>query len=238
MPILDHLSEEINDIAEFQSFHNAYAVEIAYGLNKVLPKGFRAKPHAQIGIREVDVRTDRSLSEMEQSELMSRYQPPSPSAMVNAIFPPELEVFVVDVRRRTQRTVGVVEIVSPGNKDRPESRNDFVAKCSNLLSQEVSVVMVDVLAIPRFNLHNLLLAALGMGADQMPENIDSPLYCTAYRKVFDAKGSPAVQLWAATLKVGDVLPELPLFITFEVAVPVNLETAYVRACEGLKIFEE
>ena len=114
MPILDHLSEEINDIATFQSFHNAWAVEIAYGLNKVLPKGFRAKPHAQIGIREVDVRTDRSLSDEEQSELMSRYQPPSPSATANAVFPPELEVFVVDVRRRTQKTVGVVEIVSAG----------------------------------------------------------------------------------------------------------------------------
>ena len=238
MPILDHLSEEISDIAEFQSFHNAWAVEIAYGLNKVLPKGFRAKPHAQIGIREVDVRADRSLSPDEKHELVSRYQPPPPFAMTQAVFPPELEVFVVDVRRRTQRTVGVVEIVSAGNKDRPESKNDFVAKCSNLLSQEVSVAIVDILALPRFNLHNLLLSTLEIPDCQMEDNTDTPLYCTTYRKDFDAKGHPAIQFWAFALKVGDTFPELPLFITSEVAVPVDLERAYMRTCEGLKVFEE
>ena len=39
------------------------------------------------------------------------------------------------------------------------------------------------------------------------------------------------------LKVGDTLPELPLFITSEVAVPVRLEVTYMEVCEGLKIFE-
>jgi len=33
MPILDHLSEEITDIIEFQSFHNAWAVYIAGEVN-------------------------------------------------------------------------------------------------------------------------------------------------------------------------------------------------------------
>ena len=91
MPILDQLSEEIDDIAEFQSFHNAWAVEIAYVLNGVLPKGFRAKPHAQIGIREIDVRTDRSLSADEKHALMNQYQPSAPFTTASAIFPTELE---------------------------------------------------------------------------------------------------------------------------------------------------
>jgi len=238
MPILDHLSEEISDITEFQSFHNTWAVEIAYALNRVLPKGFRAKPHAQIGIREVDVRTDRSLNEDEKRELISRYQPPQPLTTAPAIFPPELEVFIVNVRRRTQRTVGVIEIVSIGNKDRPDSRSDFVAKCSNLLSQEISIVVVDILVAPRFNLHNLLLSALEIMDGQIREDTDAPLSCSAYRKVFATKGTPAVQCWASALKVGDTLPELPLFITSDIAVPVDLEGTYMRACEGLKVFEE
>ena len=55
---------------------------------------------------------------------------------------------------------------------------------------------------------------------------------------FDAKDEPAVKFWAYTLKVGDKLPQLPLFITPEVAVPVNLEETYMRVCDGLKVFEE
>ena len=37
--------------------------------------------------------------------------------------------------------------------------------------------------------------------------------------------------------MGDKLPQLPLFITSEVAVPVNLEETYMRVCDGLKVFE-
>jgi hypothetical protein len=50
MPILDHLSQEITDLVEFQSFHNAWAAQIAYDLNEILPENLRAKPHAQSGI--------------------------------------------------------------------------------------------------------------------------------------------------------------------------------------------
>jgi len=238
MPILDHLSEDINDIAGFQSFHNAWAVEIAYDLNRVLPKGYRALSHAQIGSREVDVRTDKSLTANEKAELMKRYQPFDPPVIANAVFPAELEVFVMNIRRRKHRTVGVIEIVSEGNKDRPESRNTFVAKCNNLLSQEVSVVIVDILAFPFFNLHNQLLRALKVTEGRLREDEETPLYCSSYRKTFDTKDEPAVKLWAYTLKVGDTLPKLPLFITSEVAVPVNLEETYVKVCDGLKVFEE
>ena len=87
MPMLDHLSDEINDIVEFQSFHHAWAVEIAYDLNRLLPKGYRALSHAQIGSREVDVRTDKSLTAEEKEELMVRYQPSDQPVIVNAVFP-------------------------------------------------------------------------------------------------------------------------------------------------------
>ena len=46
----------------------------------------------------------------------------------------EYEVRVYDVERG-RRLVAAVEIVSPANKDRPESRAQFVAKCAALLRQ-------------------------------------------------------------------------------------------------------
>ncbi len=238
MPILDHLNEEINDIAGFQSFHNAWAVEIAYDLNRVLPKGYRALSHSQIGSREVDVMADKSLTADEKEELMMRYKPLDPPVIANAVFPSELEVFVLNVRGRKRRIVGVIEIVSEGNKDRPESRNAFVAKCNYLLSQEVSVIIVDILTFPFFNLHNQLLEALKVKEGGVKETEKTPLYCASYGKTFDAKDEPAVKFWVYTLKVGDTLPELPFFITSEVAVPVNLEETYMKVCDGLKVFEE
>jgi len=60
-------------------------------------------------------------------------------------------VFVRDVRHSEQRTVGVIEIVSKGNKDRPEDRDAFVAKCNNLLTDEITVIIIDTLAIHFFN---------------------------------------------------------------------------------------
>jgi len=238
MPILDHLSEEIIDIIEFQSFHNAWAVYIAGALNEVLPRGFRAKPHVQIGNWEVDVRTDKSLNEEEKEKLRVQYQPSSPSGAARTTFPPELEVFIVSVSRRTQKIVGVIEIVSKANKDRPASREAFVAKCHSLLSQGISLVIVDILGLPFFNLHSQLLEALKISEGKIIQKKEMPLYCSAYRVTFDTYEKPLVELWAHALKVGDELPELPLFITSEIAVPVRLETTYMEVCEKLKIFEE
>ncbi|MBC8230544.1 DUF4058 family protein [bacterium] len=236
MPILDHLSEEIDDILGFQSFHNAWAVEIAYALNRVLPKGYRALSHAQIGSREVDVRTDKSLT-ADEKELMMCYQPADQPVTANAVFPTELEVFVLNLRHRRYKTVGVIEIVSVGNKDRPESRNSFIAKCNYLLSQEVSVIIIDLLAFPFFNLHNQLLETLKVTEGRIKKVEETPLYCASYCKTFNVKDEPAVKFWVYTLKVGNTLPRLPLFIAPEVSVPVNLEETYMNVCDGLKVFE-
>src|SRR5271165_3886871 len=45
------------------------------------------------------------------------------------------EVLIFDLER-DRRLVAAVEIVSPANKDRPESRQLFVAKCFHLLRQD------------------------------------------------------------------------------------------------------
>jgi hypothetical protein len=238
MPILDHLSEEITNIVEFQSFHNAWAVYIAGKLNEVLPRGFRAKPHSQISSWEVDVRTDRFLTEDEKEKLKIQYQPPNPSATVHVIFPTELEVFIVNVSHSTQKIVGVIEIVSKANKDRHQNRDAFVAKCHSILSQGISLIIGDILSIPFFNLHNQLLRALEISEGKIEEKKEMPLYCSSYRVTFDVNEKPVVEFWAYSLKVGDTLPTLPLFIASEIAVPVKLEEAYKEACERLKFFEE
>jgi hypothetical protein len=62
---------------------------------------------------------------------------------------------------RYRRLVAVVEIVSPANKDRPEHRRAFVAKCAALLQQHVSVAIVDLVTTRQNNLYGDLLELIG-----------------------------------------------------------------------------
>src|SRR5260370_37381890 len=89
------------------------------------------------------------------------WAPPRPTFDVEVDLPEqdEYEVRVYDTQRH-RRLVAAVEIVSPANKDRPEHRRAFVAKCAALLHQHVSVALVDLVTTRRFNLYPELLELL------------------------------------------------------------------------------
>ena len=72
----------------------------------------------------------------------------------------EYEVRIFDAMRGRQ-LVAAIEIVSPANKDRPETRNAFVAKCAALLQKGVAVSIVDLVTVRHFNLYAELLAFIG-----------------------------------------------------------------------------
>src|ERR1051325_9248060 len=88
--------------------------------------------------------------------------PPGYSAAPHVHLPDvdEYEVRVYD-SARGRRLVAAVELVSPSNKDRPETRRAFVAKCAPLLQQHVSVAIVDTVTSRDFNLYVELLSFLG-----------------------------------------------------------------------------
>jgi len=234
MPVIDHFSEKIQRVSHFHSFHNAWATYIAADLNEFLPKGFIAEPNVQLGsLCEIDVRADEFLTEGERTLLM-QYQTPAMTARVHASIPDETEIFIVNLEQ-TRRTVGAIEIVSPSNKDRPVNREMFASKCCSLISQGISLVIVDIVTVRPFNFHNELLRRLRTTAGKIQEVERTPLYCSAYRYTFDAE-RPSVEIWAYALKVRDVLPELPLFISTEIAVPVRLEETYMETRKRFRVF--
>ncbi len=75
--------------------------------------------------------------------------------------------------------VAAIEIVSPANKDRPESRRAFVAKCAALLQQRVSVTIIDLVTDHHFNLYHDLLEFIGQ-TNGSPEQAP-PIYAAACR---------------------------------------------------------
>ena len=87
---------------------------------------------------------------------------PAPTLTVDVDFPDQYvyEVLIFD-QTRDRRLVAAVEIVSPANKDRAESRQLFITKCANLLRNDVCVSLVDLVTVRRFNLYTELLNLLG-----------------------------------------------------------------------------
>src|SRR5205085_5235951 len=127
--------------------------------------------------------------------------------------------------------VAAVELVSPGNKDRPESRRAFATKCAALLGQGICVSIVDLVTTRRFNLYADVLNLVGVtdpALGQSPPAIYA-LTCRG-RKV---SGSPRFESWAYPLVVGQPLPTLPLWLTEDKAVSLDLETSYEDACRAL-----
>lgn len=142
------------------------------------------------------------------------------------------EVRVFD-RQRQCRLVAAVELVSPGNKDRPEHRGAFVAKCAALLQNQVSVAIVDVVTTGNFNLYAELLALIGKSDPSLGAE-PPPLYAAACR---GTKRGDAwfLETWAHGLTLGQPLPTLPLWLADDLAIPLELEASYEETCRVLRL---
>lgn len=144
----------------------------------------------------------------------------------------QYEVRVYNVRHG-RRLVAAIEIISPGNKDRAENRNQFTAKCAVLLRQGVSLVVVDLVTVRNSNLYYELLQLIG---ERDPALNDRPpaTYAAACRWRLRGKGR-WLEVWNHPLALGLPLPCLPLWLTEHLAVPLDLEASYEKTCSDLRI---
>lgn len=120
-----------------------------------------------------------------------------------------------------------VELISPRNRDRPQSRQVFVTRCASYHHRGVSLVLVDIVTNRHSNLHGEFLNFLqrnGTPPWQSPTN----LYAVAYQKVLK-QGQRRLEMWWEVLRLGEPLPSLPLWIDVDQAVPLPLEESFVEA---------
>ncbi len=144
----------------------------------------------------------------------------------------EYEVLIYDIERE-KRLVAAVEFVSPGNKDRAEHRQAFVAKCSTLLQQGISVAIVDIVTQRAGNLYAQRLGELGV-SDPSLGTKPALLYAAScrtrsnqHRNRFDA--------WAYPVALGQPLPSLLLWYASDRAVTLDLEGSYEDTCRLLGV---
>src|SRR5262249_19995322 len=154
---------------------------------KVLPPNCFAAAQVHVGSRvEIDVAAFHEEQAVSSGAAngnggvaVQTWAPPATSLIMPSIFPDEIEVQVFHRTGEATR-VGAIELISPGNKDRPETRRAFTAKCASYLQQGIGLVIVDTVTERQTNLHDELIRLL-----EQSEQFEFPeaalLYAVAYR---------------------------------------------------------
>lgn len=241
MPLRDHFCPPVSKNASWEGFHGMWPASIVRQLRKQLPPGYVAEPRVHLGtLMEIDVGAlqAHAAQRVEVSDwgdtAMTAWTASAPAVAVETDPPDEYEyeVRVFDVQRE-RSLVAAIELVSPANKDRPESRQAFVAKCAALLRKGVALSVVDLVTIRRFNLYAQLMEFIGH-PDQTMSCEEPPIYAASCRWV--TKGMRArLEAWSHSLAVGQPLPALPLWLRENLVTTLDLEQSYEQACNDLWI---
>lgn len=242
MPLRDHFRSPVNDKHTWDSVHGQWPAEIVRSLFDILPVGFQAEPKIHLGSPiEVDIATYED----------DTHPPNSPgetsdggTATLTALSPTltveaeladqdQYEVRIYDTERG-RRLVAAIEIVSPSNKDRPDTREVFSAKLAALLQEGVCVSIVDPVSVRQANLYAELLALLGR-TDPKLAPTPPHIYAVTLRTRRLPKRRPLIDAWFYPMTVGQQLPTLPIWLTPDLRVMLPLEPSYEETCRLLRI---
>lgn len=130
---------------------------------------------------------------------------------------------------RGSRVVAVVELISPGNKDRPAFRRKFGRHYENYLRNGVNLLLIDVHRRPAaFSFPHYLATALGVTAPAL-----SAPAAVSYGLSFPLPtNGRMLDIWQRPLVVGQPLPAMTLMLSNNDYVSVNLDATYSRAAAG------
>ena len=219
------------DAGLFHDFHQTWTVNLRNALNAgILPQEFFALAEQHIGGPIADVLTLNLVGAGEQSNhgaaaLAVKTAPPR----ARLIRRTEAEVYArkanrIVVRHRHGQVVALIEIVSPGNKHSRAETRAFVQKSADLIRQGVHLLVIDL--FPPGPRDPQGIAKL-IWDEIEEENLDLPSDKPLVQASFDA-GSEYVAYFEP-VAVGDVLPDMPLFLRPETYVPAPLESTYQDA---------
>ncbi len=124
--------------------------------------------------------------------------------------------------------VAIVEIVSPAHKSSRTVFRKFVDKAVELLSQDIHLLILDLIPPTRRDpngIHGAIWEALTDEEYQAPPG--KPLTLAAY------EAEMGVRAFVEAVSVGDTLLEMPLFLRAGGHVPVALESTYQSAFEAV-----
>lgn len=237
MPLRDHF-HTISTILNWEGLHALWPSIIVVRLNAVLPAEFVARPRLHTGAEmELDVGAleresyDPGRVDEGGGVALAVWAPAAPAILLDTELPEPSEYEVNIYTQDEFRLVAAIELVSPSNKDRAENRQTFVNKCEALLKKNVCVTIVDPVTNRTSNLYGELLDELDATRTAVSRSVIYAATCRGRRN------GPRWRLesWEHELAVGAALPTLPLWLSSDFMVPLELEATYEEACRSLRI---
>ena len=230
----------------YHDFHNAWITHLKEALNAgLLPPAYYAlgeQRSGDIGPDVIALRADRSESEGEGFPLQDDDGPSGASAVADA--PPRVRIrqeafeelaFYLQ-RQRTlvirhssgDQIVALIEIISPANKHTRRTLDAFLDKIAAALRDRIHVLVIDPLPAGRHDpdgLHGAVWDRLLAGDYQRPDDLPLTLvsYCVTH----------PITAYVEPFRVGNPLPNMPLFLTRDQYIPTPLEFTYMQAWAGV-----
>ena len=244
MPLRDHFRSPVDDRHAWTGLHGGWPIKIVESILDRLPDRFIAEPTARLGGGvEIDVGTFREAREPSGDCFPHGSSNGTATATLTVTEPTlsvetdlrdvdDYEVQIFDLSRARQ-LVAAIEIVSPSNKDRPETRRAFVTKCAALLQQNVCVTIVDVVTTRQANLYAELLGFYNRRDPTVAAPPSSIYAVTCRGRVPKTKW--VLDAWHRPLTIGQPLPTLPIWLTPELSIALDLEASYAETCRVLRI---
>ena len=216
----------------FHDFHQTWSIYIKNALNAgILPKGLSALVEQRAGPKEADVLAVESQTHSSRpytdnaNGLLTLERPTTKMSYrtENQIYAVRANRIVV--KHLLGRTVAVIEIVSPGNKDSRAAIRDFVDKTLDYLRAGIHVLIIDLFPPTRrdpLGMHKLIWDEISDEPFEFPAGKDRILAS------YDAGREKAA--FVEPIAVGDPLPDdMALFVAEGMHVKVPLESTYQSA---------
>ncbi len=122
--------------------------------------------------------------------------------------------------------IAAIELISPRNKDRIDSKTTYLMRYLAYLHQGVHLLLVDVHRRPlQFSFADRIAEELGIRQPPLPPPM-AVSYCVGNPA---ATGGRNLGIWRRPLTVGAPLPIMRLALDVGVNVPVELEQTYMHA---------
>jgi len=227
----------------FHDLHVAWIPAIRKALNGgLLPDGYYALAEQHAGHSIADVLTlHASTPPLERMPL-----PPASGGTILAEAPPKVRrKQTIEQNLRSQRRslairhvsghrlIALLEILSPANKDRAQSVEEFADKVESALRVGVHVVVVDLFPPGHHDphgMHDVIQQRLNPFAETYELPADEPLTLASY------VAEPRVDVYLEHAAVGSVLPDMPLFLRPDRYINLPLEATYQEAYRGMPAF--
>jgi hypothetical protein len=226
-----------SDPAGWVGVHHTWITELLRWVKPRLPAGYRAYIGSAplLALNAPPVRPDVGVQSWPSGREPGPSEPTRPEDEKDPL-EPDTEVVVCTLDpvppvvfvEGQGRLVAAVELISPRNKDRPNARRASLARYLGYLLDGAHFVMVDVHRGPLgFSFADEIARELEMAEPTIP-----PPMAVSYRVGEPAAdGGRYLAIWRRPLTVGAPLPMIPLPLTVEQSVVLDLEATYARAAE-------